>query len=314
MGDGGRERLRTGSEFAGGEASASDPAVTSGEASQTGAGRTNPGQPQSTTAVPFEVVRSPKFVFEPFLGSLIQLPAVRMQRAQSSEFFLFPLQAIETGPSVPGANVEAVTSIASAVDAEGSVQEKEKTAEPELLVSQRVTEVKADGGAAREAWETEDVEAVIAQTPIAGETIKKKQNVSLRMRLQRWLGVKPPVFDENLRRAERTSLPGLVAFYWTGGAPKAHEIVNISKTGFYLRTTELWSLETLVRMTLQRPARGERKKRGSISVLARVVRIDEGGVGHEFVTTEALMNARSMDVMPSQGTDWQELDRFLDAG
>jgi hypothetical protein len=31
------------------------------------------------------------------------------------------------------------------------------------------------------------------------------------------------------------------------------------------------------------------------------------------VTTEALMNARSMDVMPSHGTDWKELDRFLEA-
>jgi len=44
------------------------------------------------------------------------------------------------------------------------------------------------------------------------------------------------------------------------------------------------------------------------------VRIEEGGVGHEFVTTEALIHARSLEVMPSHGTDWRELDRFLDVG
>jgi hypothetical protein len=134
------------------------------------------------------------------------------------------------------------------------------------------------------------------------------------MQLQRWLVGDLPEIDVDRRRAGRTSLPGVVAFYWSGGTPKPHEIVNISKTGFYLRTSELWSLETLVRMTLQRPVTDEQQKRESISVLARVVRIDKGGVGHEFVTTEALMNARSMDVMPSKGTDWKELDRFLEAG
>jgi hypothetical protein len=104
---------------------------------------------------------------------------------------------------------------------------------------------------------------------------------------------------------------GLVAFYWSGGTPKPHEIVNISRTGFYLKTTELWSVETLVRMTIQKPGSNAKSKRETISVLARVVRIDEGGVGHEFVTTEALVNARSMDVMPSSGTDWRALDKFL---
>ncbi|MGA9584847.1 MAG: PilZ domain-containing protein [Terracidiphilus sp.] len=314
MGDDGRKQLRTGSESAGEEASASDPVAESAEASQTEAGQAKPGRAPSMTTVPFEVVPRPEFVFESFLGSLIQLPAMRMQRAQSSEFFLFPVQAGETKPL--GASMREVASAASAVDAKENVQEKEKTTAPELLVSQRVSDVMSDQDAARGTWEAEEIEPVNVQRQISEEdkSPTKKEKLSLKTRLQRWLGGTPPVIDESRRRAERTALPGLVAFYWSGGAPKAHEIVNISKTGFYLRTTELWSLETLVRMTLQRPVRDRRKKRGSISVLARVVRIDEGGVGHEFVTTEALMNARSMDVMPSQGTDWQELDRFLEAG
>ena len=141
------------------------------------------------------------------------------------------------------------------------------------------------------------------------EPRKKKGKLPLASRLQRWIG--GASLDGNRRRADRVAMPGLVAFYWSGGSPRPHEIVNISKTGFYLKTREFWSLETLVRMTLQRPPTEMKPKAESISVLARVVRIDEDGVGHEFVTTEALMHARSMDVMPSQGTDTRALDKFL---
>lgn len=138
----------------------------------------------------------------------------------------------------------------------------------------------------------------------------KKEKLPFSTRLGRWLGGSSRL-DGNRRRADRTPMPGLVAFYWSGGSPRPHEIVNISKTGFYLKTKELWSIETLVRMTLQRPPSETNRKAESISVLARVVRIDEEGVGHEFVTTEALRHAHSLDVMPSQGTDTRELDKFL---
>ena len=47
-----------------------------------------PGEVKPIASVPFEVVRQAEFVFEPFMGSLIQLPEARIQRAQSSEFFL----------------------------------------------------------------------------------------------------------------------------------------------------------------------------------------------------------------------------------
>ena len=193
-------------------------------------------------------------------------------------------------------------------------EEEEKAAGLELPVSQPVSKVAADAASA--AWEVELAQALLAQAPIAEEEEprKKKEKLSLATRLERWLVGEAPTLDGNRRRAERRILPGLVAFYWSGGVPRPHEIVNISKTGFYMKTTEFWSVETLVRMTLQRPVSDEKRKRGSVSVLARVVRIDQGGVGHEFVTTEALMSSRSLDVMPSQGTDWRELDRFLDVG
>jgi hypothetical protein len=143
------------------------------------------------------------------------------------------------------------------------------------------------------------------------EARKRNEKLPLTKRFQRWLDADSPLRAGSSRRAERMILPGLVAFYWSGGIPKPHEIVNISKTGFYLRTSDLWSVETLVRMTLERQADGPGKTRESISVLARVVRIDGDGVGHEFVTTEALMKAHSTEILPGHGTDTKDLDRFL---
>ncbi|HEY2470631.1 MAG TPA: PilZ domain-containing protein [Terracidiphilus sp.] len=137
-----------------------------------------------------------------------------------------------------------------------------------------------------------------------------KEKLTLGERMHRWIGGESSI-SGNRRKGERTALPGMVAFYWSGGAPRPHEIVNISKTGFYLRTKELWLPDTLVRMTLQRPHEVQGSGRESISVLARVVRIDEDGVGHEFVTSDALRNVRSRDVLPEHGTNPKELEKFL---
>lgn len=134
-----------------------------------------------------------------------------------------------------------------------------------------------------------------------------KPKLPLGTRILRWLDANPL---DGKRRGERVHQPGLVAFYWSGGAPRPHEIINISKSGFYLRTREFWSQNTLVRMTLQRPSAITRDLR-SISVLARVVRIDEDGVGHEFVTTEDLMALRSREIVPESGTNQADLESFL---
>jgi PilZ domain len=201
-------------------------------------------------------------------------------------------------------------------------EEEQNTTAPESLSTQRVNAAAAALSRLRRAdLVTEPVAAATPQTPIAQQPSeeeeyekklrRKRDKLSLSTRLHRWLGGEAPKLDGNRRRAERRIMPGLVAFYWSGGTPRPHEIVNISKTGFYLKTTEFWAVETLVRMTLQRQRSETNRKGESVSVLARVVRIDADGVGHEFVTTEALMHARSMDVMPSHGTDWRELDKFL---
>lgn len=50
----------------------------------------------------------------------------------------------------------------------------------------------------------------------------------------------------------------------------------------------------------------------SINVLVRVVRVDNDGVGHEFVTKEVLHALRAREILPQQGTDRKQLKRFLD--
>lgn len=497
--------------------------MESGEAPQTGAGQTNPGQAGSLATVPFEVVRRAEFVFEPFVGSLIQLPEAGAHRAQGSEFFLpqSPLQAreiespagaveesvaserpfaipetavalsataleqsqksleqkteeVEEGarsyspapvrffdpiaaggqskaadlPEPTGARPstqlspelkaailgveeerrrrqkkkeeppkeekrklpkppleksgkvpkvqdredvyeistsertarwEEISAARNRVDAEQiapasaamaparesatePVPVKEQALSPEKhptaehaaplveepaaafaslenrLAAQRkqrpVAEVKSQAAepvrsfaemkeeTARDARSLTEIESAFQRRRLEQqsreiederEARKSKKKLPMTKRFRQWLGGASPMLGGSSRRAQRITLPGLVAFYWSGGTPRPHEIVNISKTGFYMKTTELWSVETLVRMTLQKQGSDEKRTRETVSVLARVVRIDGGGVGHEFVTTEALMAARSLDVMPSQGTDWRELDRFLEA-
>lgn len=149
-----------------------------------------------------------------------------------------------------------------------------------------------------------------AAAPVGTVRIAAKEKLPFASRVQRWLSGESVSLNGNRRRGERVTVPGLVAFYFTGGAPKPHEIINISSSGLYLRSKELWSPNTLVRMTLEREDPEGAEKR-SISVLARVVRVDEGGIGHEFVTTEVLARLNARDFLPTQGTNRKELDRFL---
>jgi hypothetical protein len=64
-------------------------------------------------------------------------------------------------------------------------------------------------------------------------------------------------------------------------------------------------------MTLERPGAVEGEQK-SISVLVRVVRSDDGGVAHEFVTTEVLDHLRARDIVPEQGTNRKKLEKFLE--
>lgn len=86
-------------------------------------------------------------------------------------------------------------------------------------------------------------------------------------------------------------------------------IQNISSTGFYLVTKERWLPGTMVTMTLQRTDMAHENSRTEphISVLSKVVRLDEYGVGFDFIPLEAHPGD-----LKSRPVGKKALTRFLD--
>jgi hypothetical protein len=107
----------------------------------------------------------------------------------------------------------------------------------------------------------------------------------------------------------RKKAPLLVAYYWDGAAPASHTIQNISSTGFYLVTKERWLPGTMVTMTLQRTdaAHGNSGAEPHISVLSKVVRLDEHGVGFSFIPLEPQAGA-----LKSRPAGKMALSRFVE--
>jgi len=104
------------------------------------------------------------------------------------------------------------------------------------------------------------------------EPRRKKRNW-----LERFLSAEP----DDKRAALRESIPGLTAFFFTGGAPVPHGIRDVSETGLYVLTEERWYPGTVIRITLtdQREPTAER----SFTVNAVVMRWGNDGVGLHFV-------------------------------
>lgn len=139
-------------------------------------------------------------------------------------------------------------------------------------------------------------DATIAAAPEAPTTPARyrrpvqKQQYSWKVRLLRWLFphlvIEEPDEPEDRRRADRQSLSGLVAYYFTGGSPAPQRITNISVTGFYLQTDERWMPGTVVRMTLQRVGSKGDDPADTITVNSRIVRWGSDGEGFEFILTD----------------------------
>jgi hypothetical protein len=111
------------------------------------------------------------------------------------------------------------------------------------------------------------------------------------------------------RKAQRLKSPLLVAYYWDGSVPTAHEIQDISSTGFYLLTKERWYPGTILTMTLQR-ASGAHVKPGeenNISVLSKVVRLGNDGVGFDFMPLET-----EADGLKSRPAGKKAINRFVE--
>jgi hypothetical protein len=178
-------------------------------------------------------------------------------------------------------------------------KEPSSTLPSELSSSQPLPDIRnaEQGGEAKVLTRREDAN---------GKT--KEQPPSLGTRFKRWLNPVAPT-NSDRRKAHRRYVPGMVAYYYTGGAPKPHDVADISMTGLYLLTEDRWMPDTMIQMTLQKPcAKGERKQ--SITVLSKIVRRGSDGLAAEFVMPESL-DPHSHDVQPSQTTDRFSLARFL---
>jgi hypothetical protein len=115
-----------------------------------------------------------------------------------------------------------------------------------------------------------------------------------------------------LRNARREAIPGIVAYFFTGGAPAPHGIRDISTSGVYIFTEERWYLGTIVRITItdRREATAER----SITVNAKVVRWGNDGAGFEFVLREGKDRRRGHVTFddPTGNVTRGMLQQFLD--
>ena len=111
------------------------------------------------------------------------------------------------------------------------------------------------------------------------------------------------------RKATRETIPGLVAYFFTGGVPVAHGVRDASSSGIYVLTTERWYLGTLVRMTLTDCIDPSIER--SITANAMVVRWGNDGVGLKFLVQLGKVQRTASADSPIGGLDQSQIDRFL---
>jgi hypothetical protein len=114
------------------------------------------------------------------------------------------------------------------------------------------------------------------------------------------------------RSVQRHSVPGLVAFFFTGGAPKEHRVRDISRSGLYIVTSERWYQGTLVRITLT--DRHKPTVERSITVNSKVVRLGADGVGLEFILAgDGRRHGKAFELSDqSIGVDAAQICEFLE--
>jgi len=126
-----------------------------------------------------------------------------------------------------------------------------------------------------------------------------------------WQGLSEKIFSRERRRANRKQVPDLAVFFWSGAAPKEHEVRDISATGLYLITEERWYPGTLVMMTLQKKSEDLDSSERSIAVQSRAIRWGEDGVGLQFVLPEINDRRRGQNLL-EEGVDRRTLEKFLE--
>lgn len=118
------------------------------------------------------------------------------------------------------------------------------------------------------------------------------------------------LFSQERREGKRRASLPLVAYYWDGGEPVPHAVLNASSSGMYLLTQQRWYPGTVVTMTLQRAKAAPTDPERTIAVNAKVVRSGKDGVGLAY------MLAPMRDVRPDETmatvADGKMLGRFLE--
>jgi len=115
------------------------------------------------------------------------------------------------------------------------------------------------------------------------------------------------------RKAPRLDSPTLVAYYWDGATPTAHEIQNISYDGFYMLTDDRLRPGTVVTMTLQRSSdtNVESSSQPHLTVMSIVVREGPDGIGFAFVPQELKDAERSQNAR-NRPADRRAIRKFIE--
>ena len=125
--------------------------------------------------------------------------------------------------------------------------------------------------------------------------------------LERWWNPEP----QDPRKTPRESLPGLTAYFWTGGVPEPHPIRDVSAAGLYVVTEERWYPGTQIRMTLTSKEPGKGGTEQSIFVQAKAVRWGNDGVGLQFVLPDNRNLPRGQAPV-EDGADKQAFEQFIE--
>ncbi|MBS1802787.1 MAG: PilZ domain-containing protein [Acidobacteria bacterium] len=140
---------------------------------------------------------------------------------------------------------------------------------------------------------------------IAAEAPKKR---TWRERLSLWLSG----YSETERRSKpRSRFPEVVAYYWTGGTPKAYRLGDIGPAGFYLLTSDRWTLGTRLIVTFQYVNADAESADSAITMPATVIRTGSDGVGFAFVQFAAV-DPKTHALVPADDQSRERLRRFLE--
>ena len=146
---------------------------------------------------------------------------------------------------------------------------------------------------------------------VAHQRLIERDNAELEtLKTASWFGRFLRWLSTDRRSAKRFPLPGLVAYYWTGGNPEAYHIGDISASGIYLLTDERWFPGTMILMTLQRTNTDGEDPDDYIAVQTRVTRWGNDGIGLSFVPSKAV-DLKSGQYLPETGVGKKALLRFV---